>query len=283
MHSAPRSLYVANCSLLFQELPLLQRPAAAYNAGFDSIEYWWPFESASPSERDVDAFVSAVDNSGAKLVGLNYFAGDLFGPDCGVVSLPERQAEFRDSVEIATAIGSRLKVGAFNALYGNRVETSTPEAQDELAIHSLGFAADAAATIGATVLIEAVSGPKPYPLRTAADAIAVVDRVRASGHSNVAFLLDIFHLAANGDDISAAIASHASAVAHVQIADFPGRGEPGSGTLDFDRYLSELTERGYTGAVALEYKPSTGDTQASVANLNDFPSITVSVTKGFTQ
>jgi hydroxypyruvate isomerase len=118
--------------------------------------------------------------------------------------------------------------------------------------------------IGADVLIEAVSGPKPYPLRTAAQAVAVVDRVRGAGAQNVGFLCDLFHLAENGDDISAAIAAHAGKTSHVQIADSPGRGEPGSGGLDLDRYLSELAAHGYDGWVSLEYRP-TSNTEASLA------------------
>jgi hydroxypyruvate isomerase len=114
------------------------------------------------------------------------------------------------------------------------------------------------------VLIEPVSGPKPYPLRTADDAVAVVSRARAAGAANVGFLCDLYHLASNGDDIDAAIAAHAGVVAHVQIADAPGRGEPGSGSLDLDRYLMALADRGYRGWVSLEYKP-TGTTEASLA------------------
>ena len=78
------------------------------------------------------------------------------------------------------------------------------------------------------MLVEPVSGPKPYPLRTAADAVAVVDRVAAAGAANVGFLCDLYHLAINGDDVDAAIAAYADRIAHVQIADAPGRGEPGT-------------------------------------------------------
>ena len=114
------------------------------------------------------------------------------------------------------------------------------------------------------MLIEPVSGPKPYPLRTADDAVAVVRRARAAGAANVGFLCDLYHLASNGDDIDAAIAAHTDVIAHVQIADAPGRGEPGSGQLDLDRYLSALEDHGYRGWVSLEYKP-TSTTEASLA------------------
>jgi hydroxypyruvate isomerase len=256
--------YLVNCSMLFSELPLLKRPAAARAAGFDAIEFWWPWpEQPVPADAEVDAFVRAIRDAGVRLIGLNFFAGDLAGPDAGVLSIPDRSAQFRDNLDVAVAIGKQLDVTAFNALYGNRVDGVGAGKQDELARDNLGRAADAAAQIGATVLVEPVSGPKPYPLRTADDAVAVVGAVRAAGHENVGFLCDLFHLANNGDDVDAAIARHADVTSHVQIADCPGRGEPGSGGLDLDRHLRDLADRGYAGWVGLEYKPTT-DTETSL-------------------
>jgi len=257
--------YLANCSIMFTEHPLLRRPAAAKAAGFDAIEFWWPWpDQPVPADTDADAFVRAVLEAGVRLVGLNFFAGDLAGPDCGTLSIPARAGQFRDSVDVAVGIGGQLGVSAFNALYGNRVADASPREQDELAADSIGRAAGAAARIGATVLIEPVSGPKPYPLRTADDAVAVVTAARTAGHQNVGFLCDLFHLANNGDDVDAAIAKHAGVTGHVQIADWPGRGEPGSGRLDLDRYLTDLAGRGYGSWVGLEYKPTT-DTETSLA------------------
>jgi hydroxypyruvate isomerase len=253
--------------MLFTERPLLQRPAAAKAAGFDAVEFWWPWpDQPVPGDAEADAFVRAIRDAGVRLVALNFFGGDLAGPDCGVASLPKRSRQFRDNVAVATDIGGQLGVAAFNALYGNRVGDATPAAQDALARENLALAADAAARIGATVLVEAVSGPKPYPLRTAADAVAVVETVRADGHPSIGFLMDLFHLAGNGDDLDAAIARHTGVTAHVQIADHPGRGEPGSGTLDLGRHLADLAARGYAGWAGLEYKPTT-DTETSLARL----------------
>ena len=260
-HSLP---YLVNCSLMFTEEPLLRRPAAARAAGFSAVEFWWPFAAPVPSDREVDAFVTAVSEAGVALVGLNFFAGDLAGPVCGVLSIPGRSGQFRDNIDVAAGIGERLGVRAFNALYGNRVDGVDPAAQDELATENIALAAKVAAGIGATVLIEPVSGPKPYPLRTADDTVAVVRRARAAGAANVGFLCDVYHLASNGDDVEAAIAAHAGVTAHVQIADAPGRGEPGSGELDLDRYLAALEDHGYRGWVSLEYKPTT-TTEASLA------------------
>jgi hydroxypyruvate isomerase len=252
-HSLP---YLANCSLLFTERPIMQRAAAAKAAGFDAVEFWWPFPEPVPGDAEVDSFVTSIADAGVDLVALNFYAGDVAGPDCGVLSIPARSGLFRDNVAVTIDIGSRLGARGFNALYGNRVDGISPEEQDELATDSLMMATSAAAKVGATVFIEALSGPKPYPLRRAADAVAVVDRVRAAGATNIGFLCDLYHLAVNGDDIDAAIRDFTPKVAHVQVADAPGRGEPGTGDLDLDRYLQALQDAGYDGWVGLEYKPT---------------------------
>ena len=247
--------YAANCSLLFTEVELLERPAAARLAGFDAIELWWPWpDQPVPPDAEIDRFVAAVRDAGVQLIGLNFFAGDLAGADCGVLSIPARSAEFRDNIAVTMGIGGALGVTAFNAPYGNRVGDVTPEQQDDLAIENLTLAAQAATAIGGTILLEPISGPKPYPLRTAGDVAAVLDRLTVS---NVGFLCDLFHLANNGDDIDAALVEYSDRIAHVQIADYPGRGEPGTGTLDLQRYLSTIEASGYSGYVGLEYIPTT--------------------------
>jgi hydroxypyruvate isomerase len=257
--------YAANCSLLFTETPLTGRAAAAADAGFSAVEFWWPWpEEPVPSDGQVDEFVASVRDAGVQLVGLNFFGGDLAGPDCGVASIPARSSQFRDNVDVAVGIGLELGVSAFNALYGNRVDGVDPEQQDALGASNLVLAAEAAATIGASVLVEPVSGPKPYPLRIASDVAAVLERVRAHGVDNVGMLADLFHLASNGDDLDRVIATYADQITHVQIADAPGRGEPGTGRLDLDHYLGELEAAGYGGWVALEYKPTTETTLDSL-------------------
>ncbi|WP_051581417.1 hydroxypyruvate isomerase family protein [Pseudonocardia acaciae] len=245
--------------MLFTELPLLERPAAAAAAGFSAVEFWWPFPVAVPADREVDAFVAAVTDAGVQLAGLNFFAGDMPGGDRGVVSWPKRSAEFRDNVDVTIGIGERLGCRAFNALYGNRIEGADPHEQDELAAINLALAGRAASRIGGTVLVEPVSGAPRYPLRTAADAIGVIDRVAEQADvRNVGFLCDLYHLAVNGDDLDKVIARYGDRVAHVQIADAPGRGEPGTGELALSRYLGDLEARGYRGWVGLEYKPANG-------------------------
>jgi len=245
--------YEVNCSILFTELPLLERPAAAAAAGFDGVEFWWPFAEAVPADHDVDAFVTAVQDAGVRLVGLNFAAGDLPGGDRGLVSWPGRRQEFRDNIDATIGIGERLGCTSFNALYGNRVEGATAGEQDELGAENLALAARAAARIGGTVLVEPVSGAPAYPLLTAAEALAVIDR---AGEHNLGLLADLYHLAVNGDDVDKVIANHVDRIAHVQIADAPGRNEPGTGSLPLLRQLADLEAAGYAGWVGLEYKPS---------------------------
>ncbi len=255
--------YEVNCSILFTELPLLERPAAAKAAGFDAVEFWWPFAVAVPSDAEVDKFVSAVQDAGVALVGLNFFAGDMPAGDRGLVSWPARSAEFRDNIPVVAAIGERLGCTAFNALYGNRVDGTSATEQDDLAAENLTLAAQG---VTGTVLVEPVSGSPRYPLLTAGDVAAVIGRVSSGGMSpvggptNLGMLADLYHLAVNGDDVDKAIAAYTGTpggIAHVQIADAPGRGAPGTGELPLDRQLADLEAAGYRGWVGLEYKAPT--------------------------
>jgi len=240
---------------------LAERPRAAHAAGFDAVEFWWPFDSPTPPDADVDAFTRAVHNAGVQLSGLNFAAGDMPGGDRGILSDPAMTTAFRDNVDIAIGIADTLGTRAFNALYGNRREDLPAAMQNEAAIENLAFAGQAAQRIGAIVLIEPVSGAPRYPVKRASDAIEVVDRVRAEhGITNLRMLADLYHLAVNGDDVSAAIRDDRDQIGHVQIADAPGRGEPGTGELPLGSYLEQLFADGYDGYVGLEYKPTRENT-----------------------
>ena len=235
--------YAANCTFLFTEVDLLERPAAARAAGFDAIEFWWPWpDQPVPPDTEIDKFVTAIRDAGVHLIGLNFFAGDLAGADCGVLSIPARSAEFRDNIAVTMGIGEALGVPAFNALYGNRVSDVTPKQQDDLATENLTLAARAAAAIGGTVLVEPVSGPKPYPLRTANDVAAVLDRVHAP---NLGMCCDLFHLANNGDDIDAALAASAESDPTVSTTAFLASASWGNQCLPVGSYAVMLpgTER----------------------------------------
>jgi hydroxypyruvate isomerase len=148
-------------------------------------------------------------------------------------------------------------------LYGNRVDGVAPAEQDELAVENLALAGTAAGSFGATVLVEPVSGAARYPLLTATDAADVITRVeREAGVTSLGLLADLYHLTVNGDDVSKAITTYADRIAHVQIADAPGRNEPGTGEIPIEQYLAELQEAGYDGWIGLEYKPKATSTEA---------------------
>jgi hydroxypyruvate isomerase len=248
--------YTVNISILLTDLPLLQRPAAVAAAGFGAVELWWPFEAVVPADREVDALVAAVSDAGVRLTGLNFAGGDMAAGERGLLSSPSRSAEFRDNVDVVAGIGERLGCRVFNALYGNREDGVDPRAQDDLAAENLALAARAVGRAGGTVVVEPLSGVDRYPLRTAADAVAVLDRVEAA---NTGLLADLYHLAANGDDVDAAITTYADCVRHVQVADVPGRGQPGTGGAPLPRWLAALARAGYDGWVGLEYKATGPD------------------------
>jgi hydroxypyruvate isomerase len=251
--------YDVNLSILFTELPLLQRPAAAAAAGFDAVELWWPFADPVPADRDVDALVGALDDAGTRLVGLNFDAGDMAGGDRGLLSVPEWSARFRANVDATLAIAERTGCLALNALYGNRVDAASAQEQDELGAENLALAARAASRIGAVVLLEALNAYESprYPLVSAASAVGVVERVQAAaGVDNLRFLCDLYHLGRMGEDLDKVITTYADRIGHVQVADIPGRHQPGTGKLDVAHLLGLLEEAGYGGYVGLEYAPA---------------------------
>lgn len=246
--------YTVNCSILLTELPLLERPAAAKAAGFDAVEFWWPFEASVPSDAEVTAFQNAITDAGVQLTGLNFAAGNMPAGDRGLVSWKGRCSEFKDNVDVVVGIGQNLGTKAFNALYGNRQDEYTPEEQDELAIKNLVAAAQGVAKIGGIVLLEPVSGMPSYPLKTAQDALNVITKTAEAGVDNVKLLADFYHLAVNGDNVDAVIENHAKDFGHIQIADNPGRGAPGTGELPLGEWVARSRELGYTGYIGLEYK-----------------------------
>lgn len=249
--------HTVNASILLTDRPLLERPAVVRDAGFDAVEFWWPWpQTATPSTDEVDAFVAALDDAGVQLTGLNFFAGDMPAGERGIVNNPDRQDEFRANVELVVDIARRTGCRHFNALYGLHSDEREAEVEARTARDNLAYAAKAVSSTGGTVLLEPVSGADAYPLKTAADALAVIEAV---GADNVRLLADFYHLAVNGDDVATIIAEHAPDFGHIQIADSPGRGAPGTGQLPLDDWIAAAEQGGYDGPVGLEYVAAEGD------------------------
>jgi hydroxypyruvate isomerase len=265
--------YDVNLSILFTELPLLERPAAAAAAGFTAVEFWWPFGTeAQPAGAQVEEFIAALDAAGVQLVGLN-FLDDLSVGSRGLVSVPEHAGRFRDALSVAIEIGRRTGCRNFNALYGNRIEDVDPTFQDELAVANLELASKAAATIGGTVLIEALNAIESplYPIVSTQAALDVIERTETqAGATNLALLLDLYHMARMGEDLDVVIGKHAGRLGHVQIADVPERGAPGTGGLPYQELFAALEAAEYRveeglGSIGLEYKPTNGVSADSFA------------------
>ncbi|MFJ1751440.1 TIM barrel protein [Kitasatospora sp. NPDC088134] len=259
--AAAQHRFTVNLSILFGELPLLERPAAAAAAGFTAAELWWPFGTdPTPDQDELDALATAFETAGVQLTGLNLL-DDLARGARGTLSLPAESERFRENLPVAVRLAERLGTGALNALYGNRLPDADPAEQDALALENLALAAHAAHGIGAVLLIEALNSAESpdYPLVSAQAAVDVVDKVNAAtGLGNARFLCDLYHLARNGEDPAAVIDRHADRIGHVQIADTPGRNEPGTGDLDFEDLFARLTAAGYRGRIGLEYRPAGG-------------------------
>jgi hydroxypyruvate isomerase len=254
-----RSQFVANCSILFAEITPLERPAAARDAGFEMIESWWPFPSADPDSDAIDAWVRAVESAGVRLVAQNFFSGTA--DERGILAAADRESEFNAAIKSLGEIAVRLDCHMFNAPYG-RLDARRPAVeQHATARRHLEQLADFATGLDATILLEPMSGIPDYPLTSVADVDAVTASLSDHARERIGLLADLYHLGRNGEDVDALLA-RPSAITHVQIADAPGRHEPGTGSLPIRRWLRALERNGYDRQIALEYEPGTDAARA---------------------
>ncbi|GAA2649540.1 hydroxypyruvate isomerase family protein [Nonomuraea recticatena] len=242
-----------NLSILFTDLPLLERPAAAAEAGFTAVEMWWPFDGPTPSDRDLRALRSAIEDAGVQLVALNFDAGDMANGDRGMLTQTDR---FLANVDVAVGLAGRLGCRILNALYGNTAPGSArtrdvDAGHRRVAVANLAHAAKRAADIGATVVVEALNSHENprYPLTSSHQALEVIDQV---GMENVKLLADLYHLHRMGEDVLGLLDTQAHRIGHVQVADDPGRGYPGSGRMPYTEIFNKLGT--YEGHVGLEYR-----------------------------
>lgn len=236
-----------NVSIRYPDVPVLERPARARAEGFTVIESWWPFASAGPGDAEVDAFCASVADVGVQLVAMNLFGGDMAAGERGIVGNPSRGSEFDDALTVGLEVGARLGARMHNTLVGRGPLT-------DLAIERLTGAAATSHGRGSQLLIEPLSAVPDYPVTTTADAFSLAGRLGPGS----GVLADLYHLAVNGEDVDAAIAARGAEFAHVQIADAPGRGAPGTGDLPLARWLRALRAVGYEGWVCLEAREHSG-------------------------
>ena len=247
--------HTVNCSLLFTELPINERPQAARDAGFHAVEFWWPWDTATPPQAEIDDFITAIDTAGVRLSGLNFFAGQLPGPT-GRPQPPRprrripRQHRPRRTDRRAHR-GHRLQRSLRPSPGRCRPRRPGPHRPREHARRRRGRL---------TCRRDRAHRTHQRRRRLPAQDRRRRARLRRTGPQgraqNVAFLADFFHLAVNGDDVAQVVRDHAAEFGHIQIADVPGRGEPGSGELPLELLLLDSQAHGYNGLVGLEYKPT---------------------------
>ena len=242
----------ANVSLLFPQLDFLDRFAAAAAAGFSSVEYQFPYawRASEVGER--------VRAAGLEVVLHNLPAGDLAGADRGIACLPERRGEFRDGVGRALEYARAAGCKRLNCLAGV-VPSDAPRARHfDTLVENLRFAADALRGEGMQLMLEACNtrSVPGFFISTSRAAIAALD---AAGADNVYFQYDIFHMQIMEGDLARTIERLLPRIGHMQLADVPGRHEPGTGEINFTFLLAHIDRIGYAGAVGCEYNPA-GDT-----------------------
>jgi len=249
--------FSVNISILYTEVPFLERFARAAASGFGAVEFWWP------RGQDLGQVEEAVRETGVDVALFNFDAGDMPSGDRGLLSDPARQAEFRANVPVALGLAERLGCTRLNALVGLALPGLDREQQLALARENVAWAADRAAEIGASVLIEAVNTFEngPYLLSRTTEA---AEFVRSAARPNVRLQYDVYHMQRMEGNLAATLAEHLPLVEHVQIADSPGRGEPGTGEINFGYLFRRLEELGFDGYVGLEYRLSAGSTEESL-------------------
>lgn len=243
--------FAANLTMLFNEVPFLERFEVAQRCGFGGVEYLFPydFEAAELARR--------LRDNGLAQVLHNLPAGDWAAGERGIAILPERVAEFRAGVARAIDYASALGCEQVNCLAGIAPAGVAPEVLHDTFVANLAYAADMLGKAGIRLLIEPVNTrdiPGFYLNRTA-QAIGVIEQV---GSDNLFLQYDIYHMQIMEGDLARTIQQHLPRIRHVQLADNPGRNEPGTGEINYPFLFGHLDALGYDGWIGCEYKPRAG-------------------------
>ncbi|HEY4069239.1 MAG TPA: hydroxypyruvate isomerase [Burkholderiaceae bacterium] len=242
--------FAANLTMLFNELPFLDRFEAAAKAGFKAVEFLFPYPYAI---KDLQSRLTA---NGLTLVLHNLPAGHWDGGERGIACLPDRVAEFRDSVARAIEYGSALGVPQINCLAGKTPSGVTDATTRDTFVGNLRFAAAELKKAGIRLLIEPINiyDIPGFYLNYTTQALALIDEV---GSDNLFVQYDIYHAQRMEGELIATMQKHLARIGHIQLADNPGRNEPGTGEIHYGNVFKALDRMGYTGWIGCEYKPAT--------------------------
>jgi hydroxypyruvate isomerase len=248
--------FAANLSMLFTELPFPDRFAAAAKAGFRYVEYLFPYDYPAEELRGL------LDDNGLTQVLFNLPCGDWAAGERGIAGLSGREREFREGVDKAVAYAKVLGVTRLNCLAGKLPEGASMEtACDVLALNTAN-AARILGENGLSLVIEAINhfDIPGFMLTRTSHVMALLDVI---GRPNVAMQYDVYHAQREEGELAATIAANVARIGHIQVADNPGRHQPGTGEIHYPFLFAELDRLGYDGFVGLEYVP-TPDTVASL-------------------
>ncbi|AMM23654.1 hydroxypyruvate isomerase [Variovorax sp. PAMC 28711] len=242
--------FAANLTMLFTELPFMQRFEAAASAGFEAVEYLFPY----PYPRQ--ELAAALHANGLHQVLHNLPAGNWDAGERGIACHPDRHSEFREGVARAIDYATALGCPRVNCLVGKLPQGATSKDVQPTLVGNLRYAARELEAAGIQLLIEPIN-PFDIPgffLTRTDQALALIDEV---GASNLFVQYDIYHAQRTEGELGATLAKHLPRIGHIQLADNPGRGEPGTGEINYPWLFRHIDALGYEGWIGCEYKPRT--------------------------
>jgi hydroxypyruvate isomerase len=240
--------FAANLTMLFNELDFLDRFEGAARAGFEAVEYLFPYGY----EKDV--LRSRLEHHGLTQVLHNLPAGNWAAGERGIACLPDRVAEFEAGVDRAIEYATALGCPRVNCLAGIRPPTIAADVARETLIRNLAYAAPRLEAAGITLLVEPIN-TRDVPgffLCGTSQALEIIDSV---GSENLFLQLDLYHMCVMREDLPETIKRHAARIRHMQLADEPGRHEPGTGKINYPALFELIDRVGYRGWIGCEYQP----------------------------
>jgi hydroxypyruvate isomerase len=242
--------FAANLTMLFNELPFADRFAAAKAAGFNAVEYLFPYDYDKAMLRE------ELTRYGLTQVLHNLPAGNWAAGERGIAIFRDRLEEFRDGVARAIDYAKALDCRQLNCLVGIAPADANTAELREVLVSNLRFAASALAQHGIKLLIEPINtlDIPGFFLNRTEQAVELISEVRSP---NLFIQYDIYHMQIMEGDLARTVQKHLDRIAHIQLADNPGRHEPGTGEINYSYLFKHLDSIGYRGWIGCEYKPRT--------------------------